>query len=55
MKTGIKCIILFLAVVLSMELFVEAGLGTFIVGCVFIFIVSTLLAIVGMITHKGGD
>lgn len=55
MKTEINCIIVFLAVVLSMELFVGAGLETFIIGCVFIFIVNTLRAIVGLITRKGGD
>lgn len=55
MKTEINGIILFLAVVLIMELFFGAGIETFIIGCVFIFIVNTLRSFVGLITRKGGD
>lgn len=55
MKIEIDGIILFLVVVLIMELFAGAGVETFIIGCVFIFIVNTLGLFVGLITRKGGD
>lgn len=55
MKTEIEGIVAFLAIVLIMELFVGMGIETFVLGCVFIFVVNTLRAIVGVITQKSGD
>lgn len=53
MKTEINRIVVFLAVVLIMELFVGMGIETFVLGCMFIFIINTLCVFVGLITRKG--